>query len=131
MGWRALHIDARDTSDRLRRRALQTTKGDGRAGVRTDQAQPAHQSVSATRQIRRTLGVAPDHRHPQPTEAPQAPDSRHSGLKDGPGGHRAARTAPTARVTHTSVRAIVVTNVATTAAAGLCATSTTISACLG
>ena len=41
-------------------------EGDGRAGVRTDQAQPAHQSVSATRKIRRTLGVAPDHRHPQP-----------------------------------------------------------------
>ena len=46
------------------------TQGDGRAGVRTDQAQPAHQSVSATRRIRRPLGVAPDHRHPQPTEAP-------------------------------------------------------------
>ena len=73
-----------DTSDRLRRRALPKTKGDGRAGVRTDQAQPAHQSVPATRQIRRTLGVAADHRHPQPTEAPQAPDSRCSGLKDRP-----------------------------------------------
>src|SRR5271167_3591773 len=119
MGWRALHIDARDTSARLRWRALQTTKGDGRAGVRTDQAQPAHQSVSATRRIRRTLGVAADHRHPQPTEAPQAPDSRHSGLNDGPGGHWAARGTPTARVTHTSVGVIVATNVATTAAVSL------------
>ena len=52
--------------------------------IRTDQAQPAHQSVPATRQIRRTLGVAADHRHPQPTEAPQAPDSPRSRLKDSP-----------------------------------------------
>jgi hypothetical protein len=86
----ALHIDARGTSERLRRRALQTTKGDRRAGVRTDQAQPTNRQLPTTRQIRRTLGVAPDHRHPQPTEAPQAPDSPRSGLKDGPGGHRAA-----------------------------------------
>src|SRR5271167_2930041 len=119
MGWRALHIDARDTSARLRWRALQTTKGDGRAGVRTDQAQPAHKSVSATRRIRRTLGVAADHRHPQPTEAPQAPDSRRRGLKGGPSGHRAARAAPTPRVTHTSFAEIVATSVATTAAGGL------------
>ncbi len=82
-GWhaQALHGDARGTRDRLRQRAIQTTKGDGRAGVRADQAQPAHQSVSATRQIRRTLGVAADHRHPQPTEAPQTPDSRHGRLQ--------------------------------------------------
>jgi hypothetical protein len=38
--------------------------------------------------------VAADHRHPQLTEAPQAPDSHRSGLKDGPGGHRAARQYP-------------------------------------
>src|SRR5271167_299281 len=125
MGRRALRVDARGTSERLRRRALPKTKGDGRAGVRTDQAQPAHQPVSATRQIRRTLGVAPDHRHPQPTEAPQAPDSRRSGLKDGPRGHRAAGEAPTARVTHSSVAVIGATNVATTTAASLCATPTT------
>src|ERR1700730_16979610 len=109
MGWRALRVEARAARDRLWRRAVPKTQGDGRAGVRTDQAQPEHQSVSATRQIRRTLGVAPDHRHPQSTEAPQAPDSRRSGLKGGPDDHRAARAAPTARVTHTSVGAIVAT----------------------
>jgi len=55
-GWQGgRYIDAQDTSDRLRRRPIQTTKGDGRAGVRTGQAQPAHQPVSASRQIRRTL----------------------------------------------------------------------------
>jgi hypothetical protein len=85
----ALHVDARDTSDRLRRRAIQTTKGDSRAGVRRDQAQSTHQPVPPTRQIRHTLRMATDHRHPQPIEASQAPDSPRSDLKDGPGGHRA------------------------------------------
>jgi len=75
---RALHIDARDTRGRLRRRALPKTQGDGRAGVRADQAQPTNRQLPTTRQIRRTLGVAPDRRHPQPIEAPQAPDRRHS-----------------------------------------------------
>ena len=76
----ATHRCAR-TRWRLRRRALPKTQGDGRAGVRSNQAQPAHQPVSAARQIRRTLRMAADHRHAQPTEAPQAPPGRPGGLK--------------------------------------------------
>jgi hypothetical protein len=45
------------------------TQGDGRAGVRPNQAQPPHQPVPATRQIRRTLGGAVDHRDSQPHKA--------------------------------------------------------------
>src|ERR1039458_5330117 len=73
--------DAPGAGERLRRPALPATKGDGRAGVRTDQAQPAHQPVPATRTIRRTLGMAADYRHAQPLEAPQAPLGRPGGLK--------------------------------------------------
>ena len=119
------------TRDRLRRRALPKTQGDGRAGVRTDQAQPAHQPVSATRQIRRTLRMAADHRHPQPTEAPQAPDSRHGRLKGRPGGHRVRQAAPTARGTQTTGEALTATNLATTTAATLCATPTTRRSAMG
>ena len=97
---RALHSDAQCARERLWRRALPKTKGDGRAGVRADQAQPAHQPVSATRQIRRALRMAADHRHPQPTEASQAPDGRRSGLKaalaaTGPSGGTHGRRAQT------------------------------------
>ena len=44
-----------DTRDRVCRQALPATKGDGRAGVRTNQAQPAHQPVPETRKIGRAL----------------------------------------------------------------------------
>src|SRR5579872_7208390 len=81
MARRKVHGDAKGTGERLRRTALPATKGDGRAGVRPDQAQPAHQPVPATRTVGRALGMAADYRHPQPPEAPQAPDSPHSGLK--------------------------------------------------
>src|SRR5439155_15290377 len=57
------------------------TQGDGRAGVCSDQAQPADQPVPAARQIRGTLGVAADRRDSQPDEAPQAPPGRPGGLK--------------------------------------------------
>ena len=124
MGWRTVHIDARDTSERLRRRAIHKTKGDGRAGVRTDQAQPADQSVSATRRLRRALRMAADHRHRQPAEAPQAPDGRRSGLKDRPGSRRAVGQHLGPRNTARRLP-IVATSLATTVVANLCATPTT------
>ena len=37
-------------------------------------------------ELHRTLGMATDHRHTQPHEAPQAPISRHAGLKTPPAG---------------------------------------------
>src|SRR5664280_53887 len=76
------------------------------------------------------LWVAVISRHPQPTEAPQAPDSQRSGLKDGPGGHRPAGQHLRPEQ-HTSVGAIAATNVATTVAASLCATSTVLSDSVG
>ncbi len=126
-GWQGGRYTAmrRALHERVRRQALPATKGDGRAGVRTDQAQPAHQPVPATRKIGRALRMAADHRHAQPAEAPQAPDSRRSGLKDGSSGNRAVQAAPTARVTHSSVAEFGATNVATATAARLCATPTT------
>jgi hypothetical protein len=82
------------------------TQGYGRARVRSNQAQPAHQPVPATRQIRRTLGIAANHRNPQPIEAPQAPNSRRGGLKRPrtgstlPTGRARARTTATTQAPH-------------------------------
>ena len=82
-GWKA------DATRRCARHWRATTaagstddEGDGRASVRTDQAQPAHQPAPATRTIGRALRMAADHRHPQSPKAPQTPDSRRSGLKE-------------------------------------------------
>jgi hypothetical protein len=55
LGWRALRLHAHRARWRARRRALPKTQDDSRAGVHSNQAQPAHQSVPATREIRRTL----------------------------------------------------------------------------
>jgi transposase len=77
---RTLRLDAHRAGDRLRRRALPKTQGDGRARVRADQTQPPDRQLPATRQIGGALGVATDHRHPQPDEAPQAPNSRRRRL---------------------------------------------------
>ena len=63
-GWRALRIDARCPRERLRRPTLPKTKGDGRAGVRTDQAQRPNRQLPTTTTIRRALRMAADHRHP-------------------------------------------------------------------
>jgi transposase len=81
-GWQGgeVHGNAPGTRERLRRPALPATQGNGRAGVRTDQAQPAHQPVPATRTIGRALRMAANYRHPQSSQAPQAPNSRRSGL---------------------------------------------------
>ena len=68
-------------SDRPRTRALPKTPGDDRAGVRTYEVQPRHRSLPTPRKIRRASRVAVNHRHPQPAEAPQPPDSDRRGLK--------------------------------------------------
>lgn len=49
-----------------------------------DELQPdtAHQLVPPTRTIGRALGMAIDHRDPQPPEAPQTPDIHRSDLKE-------------------------------------------------
>jgi hypothetical protein len=70
---------------------LQTTKGDGRASLRTNQAQPPDRPLPTTRTIRRALRMATHHRHTQPDEAPQAPNSRRRGLKRPPRRHHAAK----------------------------------------
>ena len=58
--------------DRARRRPLPQTQDDDRARLRPHQVQPPRRPLPTTRQIRRPLRMAPDHRHPQPHEAPTA-----------------------------------------------------------
>src|SRR5664280_2193576 len=84
MGWRRLRAHASSASERLRTRALPKTPGDDRAGIRTYEVQPPDRSLPTPRKSRRALGMATNHRHPQPLEAPQAPTRRGGGLKRPP-----------------------------------------------
>jgi len=93
LGRRRLRPHATRAGDRPWRRALPQAKGNDRAGVREHEVQPADRPLPTPRQIRRTLRVATDHRHPQPIEAPQAPNSRHSDLKE-PSTDSSATTTP-------------------------------------
>ena len=56
--------------------------------VRLDQTQPRLRSLPPPRQSRRPDRVAPDHRNPQPLEAPQAPARNHRGLTAAAGAQR-------------------------------------------
>src|SRR5215207_1115527 len=67
---RPLRLDAPGARHRARRAPLPKTLTDGRADVRTHQAQPGDGPLAPTRQIGRADRVAPDHRHSQPDEAP-------------------------------------------------------------
>ena len=49
-----------------RRRALRQAPGDDRAGLRRHQVQPRRRPLPTPRPRRRPLGMAADHRHPQP-----------------------------------------------------------------
>src|SRR5215211_3105149 len=80
MGRWPLRVHAPRARDRARRRALPTTETVDRARVREHQVQPALGTLPPTRQIRGAHGMAPDHRHPQPLEAPQAPARRRGRL---------------------------------------------------
>ena len=44
-------------------------QGDDRAGLRRHQVQPPHRPLLTPRQVRRTVGMAADHRRPQPAQA--------------------------------------------------------------
>jgi hypothetical protein len=55
--------------------ALPKTQDDDRARLRPHQVQPPCRPLPTTRQIRRPVRMATDHRHPQPNEAPPPPDS--------------------------------------------------------
>ena len=52
--------------DRPRRRALPQTPADDRARVRPDQVQPRRGPLPTPRPLRRQIGMAADHRNPQP-----------------------------------------------------------------
>ena len=54
------------------------------------QVQPPHRPLPTPRQIRLQLGMAADHRHPQPAQAPPQPDRARDGLRE-------ARRAPRRR----------------------------------
>src|SRR5665647_3445756 len=84
MGWRRLRAHASSASERLRTRALPKTPGDDRAGIRTNQVQPPDRSLPTPRTSGREVGMATNHRHPQPLEASQAPTRRGGGLKRPP-----------------------------------------------
>ncbi len=84
MGRRHLRAHATSARERARRRALPKTQGDDRARVREHEVQPPDRPLPTPRKIRRSLRVATNHRHPQPPEAPQAPDSRRGGLRRSP-----------------------------------------------
>ena len=68
LAWRPLRVHAQSARDRTGRAALQKTLTDGRAGLRPHQAQPRHEQVSPTRQIRSAHRMAPDHGHPHLTK---------------------------------------------------------------
>src|SRR5271157_4698338 len=104
MGRRRPRAHAPRALHRPRTSALPKTPGDDRAGVRTHEVQPWHRSLPTPRTIRRTLGMAANHRHPQPAEAPQAPDRGRWGLK-GPRDRPVGPIRLTAAKTTTPVRA--------------------------
>jgi hypothetical protein len=83
VGRRRLCAHATSARDRPWRRALPKTQSDDRAGVREHQVQPADRPLPPPRQICRALRMATDHRHPQPSQAPQAPNGRRSSLTKG------------------------------------------------
>jgi hypothetical protein len=71
---RPLRLHACSACRRRRQGALRATRAVGRADVRADQAQPRVPAIPATRPSRRSLGMATDHRHPQPPKAPPTLD---------------------------------------------------------
>ena len=91
VGRRHLRAHATSARGRARWRAIPKTQGDDRARIRQHEVQPPDRSLPAPRKIGRSLRMATNHRHPQPPEAPQAPDSRRGGLK----GPRPGPAAPT------------------------------------
>jgi transposase len=76
---RPLRVDAHSARNRARPAALQKTLADGRADVRAHQAQPRHEQVPPTRQVRGAHRMAPDRGHSQPHQAPQP----HPGARNG------------------------------------------------
>lgn len=79
---RCLRAHATSAPNRPWRGALRETKGDDRARVREHEVQPAHRPLPTPGKIRRTLRMETDHRHPQPAQAPQTPNSRRRGLTE-------------------------------------------------
>jgi hypothetical protein len=68
----SLRLHAKSDRHRARWRSLLTKTVHGRAGLRPDQVEPTDRALQTTRPGGRTLGMAPDHRHSQPSEAPPA-----------------------------------------------------------
>ena len=78
LGHRPLRVHARGPGQPRRQPALSPPRAIDRADLRADQAQPRLPAVPTTRPSRRPVGVAADHRHPQPPQAPPALDrTRH------------------------------------------------------
>lgn len=70
LGRRPLRLHAQSPGHRLRRRALQASPADDRARVRPGEVQPRARTLQTPRPRRCPHRMAPDHRHPQPPQAP-------------------------------------------------------------
>ena len=80
-----LRVHARGAGQPGRQHALSPARAIGRADLRADQAQPRLSTVPTTRPSRRPVGMAADHRHPQPPQAPPALDRTRHRLTTGAG----------------------------------------------
>ena len=81
------------------RRALRQAPRHDRADLRPDEVQPPLRSLPTPRQSRLPLGMATDHRHPQPAQALAPPQRADAGLRARPaagGRFRGSASLPTA-----------------------------------
>jgi hypothetical protein len=93
LGGRLLRVHAPGPRRRARRRALPPTPAHDRAGLRPDEVQPRHRSLPTTRACGRPVGMAPDHGHAQPAQAPpKRPRGRLRNRQEAPGA--ASRSQP-------------------------------------
>src|SRR5215207_7987283 len=80
LGRRPLRVHAPGALNRPRQGALRQAAGDDRAGLRPHQVQPPHRPLLTPRHIGMPVGMAPDHRDPQPSQAPPPPNRRRPRL---------------------------------------------------
>ena len=95
LGRRPLRVHATRPRRRHRQSALPQTPRHDRARVRAHQIQPAHGLLPTAREIGGTLGMGPNHRHPQPPEALHPPTSARNRLSGPRGPRRRHRRPPT------------------------------------
>ena len=98
LGWWLLRVHAPRPHKRARACALRQTQAQHRTRVWSDQGKPSPGPLPTKRQERRPVGMAADHRHPQPAQASQPPDRPRHRMT--PGGDRGPRSDPGPRRPH-------------------------------